>query len=196
MTQFWTITDTLTGEVLCPSFQTESEGVHPRFRGWDWNPDRHKATRVSGVPNPVLQTWSGSAAAWIDDVAKMRDVLLAKVDQDREAARRPAMTQLLGQSFVYAEKAREVHDYENVVGTLLATLTMPQRAARFPFATAEAEATGDSLATVIARFKAGIAASRATIARADALATKAKRAIRAATTPTQMQSAATVAWPS
>lgn len=108
--------------------------------------------------------------------------LLAEVDRRREALRSAVMTQGVGQSYAYAQKASEVYDYRNIVGTLLAALTMPQKTARYPFAMAEATATGDTLAVVIARFEAGMATSRSRIAHVEAVATKAKRAIRAAAT--------------
>ena len=125
-----------------------------------------------------------------------RAELLAQVDAQRELARRGAITALVGQSFVYAEKAREVADYRALGSDAVAELDPSTTAARFAFAAAEVEATGDSLAAVFARFEAGANASRALLARIDARATSAKRAIRAATTPSAMQAAAKITWES
>jgi hypothetical protein len=123
------------------------------------------------------------------DLADTEARLLAEVDRKREKQRAAVMTQGVGQSYAYAQKAQEVYDYRNVVGSVLAALTTPQRTARYPFAMAEVTATGDSLAIVIARFEAGMASSRTKIATIEAVATKAKRAIRAASTASAKQSA-------
>jgi hypothetical protein len=154
--------------------------------------DGRKVVRIS--PELVGQALLVVNGVAVVDIEAQRDELLAQVDNGREAARRPAMTQLFGQSFVYAEKAREVTDYRCVPANVLATLTLPARRARFPFAMAEAEATGDTLAVVITRFEAGASANRQVIAKVDATAIKAKRAIRAATTLTTMKAAAAVDW--
>lgn len=130
------------------------------------------------------------------DLKDMEARLLAEVDQEREKLRSAVMTQGVGQSYAYAQKAQEVYDYRNVVGSLLATLTVPQRTARYPFAMAEASATGDALATVIARFESGMETSRSRIAAVEAAATKAKRAIRAAATSAAKQAAySAILWP-
>jgi hypothetical protein len=130
------------------------------------------------------------------DLADMEARLLAEVDRKREKLRAAVMTQGVGQSYAYAQKATEVYDYRNIVGALLASLTAPQRTARYPFAMAEATATGDTLATVITRFESGMATSRGRIAAVEAAATKAKRAIRAATTSAAKQAAySAILWP-
>lgn len=129
------------------------------------------------------------------DLTAIEGKFLAEVDRRREALRASVMTQGVGQSYAYAQKASEVYDYRNIVGTLLTALTMPQKTARYPFAMAEATATGDTLAVVIARFEAGMATSRGRIAAVEAVATKAKRAIRAAATAAAKQAAfAAIDW--
>lgn len=130
------------------------------------------------------------------DLIELEARLLAEVDHEREKLRAAVMTQGEGQSYAYAQKAQEVYDYRNVVGTLLTALTVPQRTARYPFAMAEAIASADDLATVIARFETGMEISRSRIAAVEATATKAKRAIRAATTSTAKQAAySAITWP-
>ncbi|MBA4756300.1 MAG: hypothetical protein H2050_15850 [Sphingobium sp.] len=116
------------------------------------------------------------------DLAAVEAGLIADIDHKREVLRAMVMTPGVGQSYAYAQKASEVYDYRNIVGALLAGLTMPQKTARYPFAMAEATATGDTLAVVIARFEAGMSTSRSRIAHVEAVATKAKREIRAAAT--------------
>lgn len=129
------------------------------------------------------------------DLVAVEAGLLAEIDRRREALRSAVMTQGVGQSYAYAQKASEVYDYRNIVGTLLTALTMPQKTARYPFAMAEATATGDTLAVVIARFEAGMATSRGRIAAVEAVATKAKRSIRAAATAAEKQAAfAAIDW--
>jgi hypothetical protein len=141
-------------------------------------------------------SWSASARDWVQDAAKVEADLIAQIDRQREKMRAAVMTQGVGQSYAYAQKANEVYDYRNIVGSLLATLTVPQRTARYPFAMAEVTATGDTLATVIARFEAGMASSRSRIAAVEAAAVKAKRAIRAASTATAKRAAyQATTWP-
>ena len=142
----------------------------------------------------VHESYDWSARKIVPRIDVWRAELLAKIDREREDARRPAMTQLLGQSFVYAEKAREVADYRAALGAPIASLKPAQLQARFPFAMAEVGASGDTLAVVIARFEAGATANRQVIARADAKATTAKRLIRSATTLDAMKAAAAVDW--
>lgn len=141
------------------------------LEGWDWS-----AKKVA----PILDAW--------------RKKLCAEVDAQREAHRSPYMTQLLGQSFIYASKGREADTYRSLATNVLIALTAPQRRLRFPIAMAEADITGDSLATVIARYQAGQDASNAALGRIEARATQAKAAIRAATTLETMKAAAAVDW--
>jgi hypothetical protein len=141
-----------------------------------------------------VEAWDWAAGKIVTLVSPARARFEAAIDAQREAQRAAVMTQGVGQSYAYAQKAAEVADYRNLLAAVLAALATPQRAARFPFAMAEADATGDSLATVIARFETGIAASRVKIARVEALATKAKRAVRAAATIADMKAAAKIDW--
>lgn len=148
-----------------------------------------------GYPAADIEALPANYYAAID-LADTEARLLADVDRRREKLRAAVMTQGIGQSYAYAQKAQEVYDYRNVIGSLLAALTAPQRTARYPFAMAEANATGDTLAIVIGRFEAGMALSRSKIASVEAVATKTKRAIRAATTAGAKQAALAAAnWP-
>lgn len=140
---------------------------------------REQVVWSTGKIEPRLDVW--------------RAELLAAVDEQREAARRPYMTQLLGQSAIYANKAREVADYRSLLANVLTALTVPQRRQRFPFAMAEVDVTGETLPTVIARFEAGAAQNQA-LGRIEAKATHAKVLIRAATTLDAMKAAAAVDW--
>lgn len=136
-------------------------------------PEGYDATAIEKLPANYYDA---------TDMAQAEAQLIAEVDRRRERLRAGVMTQGVGQSYAYAQKATEVYDYRNIVGSLLATLTVPKLTARYPFAMAEVAATGDTLAVVIARFEAGMATSRNKIAAVEAAAVKAKRAIRAAST--------------
>lgn len=150
-------------------------------------PEGYAASQIEALPANYYDA---------QDLAQAEAELLAAVDRQRERMRAAVMTQGVGQSYAYAQKANEVYDYRNIVGSLLATLTVPQRTARYPFAMAEVTATGDTLATVIARFEAGMASSRSRIAAVEAAAVKAKRAIRAASTATTKRAAyQATTWP-
>ncbi|WP_370169837.1 hypothetical protein [Sphingobium abikonense] len=130
------------------------------------------------------------------DLAAAEASLIARVDRKREQMRSAVMTQGVGQSYAYAQKAAEVRDYRNTLASVIAALTNLQRTTRFPFAMAEVTATGDALATVIARIEAGMIASCARIAAVEAAAVLAKRRIRAATSAAAKKAAYdTATWP-
>ncbi|WP_313337442.1 hypothetical protein [Sphingobium yanoikuyae] len=114
------------------------------------------------------------------DLAAGEAALIAKVDARREEMRAAVMTPGAGQSYAYAQKAAEVADHRRIAPAELAEMDTAATIARFPFAMAEAAASGDSLAAVIDRFDAGMALSRSEIARVEAVACAGKRAIRAA----------------
>jgi hypothetical protein len=129
------------------------------------------------------------------DLATGEAALIARVDARREEMRAAVMTPGAGQSYAYAQKAAEVADHRRIDGLDLAALDAAALAKRFPFAMAEAAASGDDLAAVIDRFDAGMSMSRSEIARVEAIACAAKRAIRAAGTLAAKQAAfAAIHW--
>lgn len=125
-------------------------------------------------------SWSAVACQWVEDAGKAEATLIARVDARREEMRAAVMTPGAGQSYAYAQKAAEVADHRRLAPGELAEMDTAATIARFPFAMAEAAASGDSLAVVIERFDAGMALSRSEIARVEAIACAGKRAIRAA----------------
>lgn len=129
--------------------------------------------------SPDSWSWSAHARQWVEDAEKVEASLIAQVDARREEMRAAVMTPGAGQSYAYAQKAAEVADYRRWA-TELAEMDEAATIARFPFAMAEAAASGDGLATVIDRFDGGMTLSRSEIARVEAVACAAKRAIRAA----------------
>lgn len=146
---------------------------------------------ITGSSAPGCRVQGGAIVA---DLDLLTTELVGRIDADAEQAKRTAGTDGAFKQQVYAAKAGEVHDYRNVVGALLATLTVPQRRVRFPYAMAEVDLTGESLAVVIARFETGALASRSELARIEALAQRAKRSVRSATTAAAKEQAANVSW--
>jgi hypothetical protein len=130
------------------------------------------------VPDIETGTWS-------DNMTTVRERLLKKVDADRQKAQDALVSPGEGKKLVYAQKNAEQQDYY-VNGTTTEE--------RLPAAYAEMAVTGDDLATVMARFKAGADVANQKLYRFDALAHKAKADIRAATTTAEAEEAAAVDW--
>lgn len=105
MSQGWTITDTQTGNVLCPWFETASFGVHPKDRGWAWDADTQKATRVDAPPT-LLQRWEG--AAWVADLDACRAQAWAAVKAARDAAEWAGCQTTLGRVDTDPDSQRKV----------------------------------------------------------------------------------------
>lgn len=125
-------------------------------------------------------SWNGTA--WADDIAKVQAVLLDQIDDERETRQMTALTTGGAKKYVYNRKAQEALDARGVLASVLNALAVTDRKKKYPFAYAESVVTGDTLSTVLARFDAGMTASAAENARIEAVAQKAKRAVRAATT--------------
>lgn len=150
-------------------------------------PDGYPASAIEALPDDHYAA---------GDLVEAERALIASVDRKRAAMRATVMTRGEGQSYAYAQKAAEVRDYHMLGGAIVAALSVEQCTARFPFAAAEAVATGEAIADVIAGFESGMAASQQCIATVEAVAVQAKRAIRAATTIATKQAAADAApWP-
>jgi hypothetical protein len=127
------------------------------------------------------------------DLNAAKAQLQDRIERAREAAQEKVLTGGGAKAAVYAAKATEVHDFRNLISTTaLTALSAAQRRARFPYAMAEADLTGDTLAVVMARFEAGVVASRKEVARVEALAQRAKRNIAAAADWSAIQQAAAV----
>jgi len=121
--------------------------------------------------------------------------LLDQVDDKREALMMTVMTSGGAKKTEYAEKAGEVRDYRNTLGSILAALSTIDQRKRFPWAMAEVDQTKDTLAVVIARFEAGATASRTPAAKYAAIAQVGKRAIRTASTAAAKRAAfAAINW--
>ncbi|KQU53222.1 hypothetical protein ASG67_10465 [Sphingomonas sp. Leaf339] len=109
--------------------------------------------------------------------------MIGVIDGERETRMMTDLTDGGAKKYEYAEKAREVRDYRSLGGAVVASLLIPLNINgtrdRFGWSMAEADDTGDTLETVIARYEAKIIA--ATLPRkVAARAQKLKRQLRAA----------------
>lgn len=108
--------------------------------------------------------------------------LLVAVDGERETRQMTVLTDGGAKKYVYNRKAMEAIDGRTLSASLLNALGLSDRKKRFPFATTESVLTGETLSVVLARFDAGMNTSASENARIEAVAQKAKRDIKAATT--------------
>lgn len=192
-TQAWTIVEAATGAVLAACFLTGVEGQHPKDAGFAWDATKHVATKIPKAPDIALQTWNGTA--WVDDVAKIEAALLPMVDDRRETLQMTVLTPGGAKKYVYNRKAAEAIAASGIAATVLNALTLVDRKRKYPFAYAESVVTGDALAVVLARFEAGMNVSAIENARIEAVAQKAKRDIKAATTAAAKRAAyAAINW--
>jgi hypothetical protein len=148
-------------------------------------------TLAGGEEAVVLLTgkYAGTVTAQGRTLAQLEATLLDQIDDRRETLMMTVMTPGGAKKTEYAEKAGEVRDYRNTLGSVIASLSLVSQRARFPWAMAETDQTKETLAVVIARFEAGATASRTPAARYAAIAQVAKRAIKAATTPAAKRAA-------
>lgn len=178
--QRWTITDSATGAMLAPCFITDAASVAPKDAGFPWDSARHKATAIGAAPDPAVQAWNG--AQWVEDPLKVEAALLPLVDTQRETLQMTVLTPGGAKKYVYNRKAAEAILASGIAATVLNALTLVDRKKKYPFAYAESAVTGDTLAVVLARFETGMNTSAIENARIEAVAQKAKRDIKAATT--------------
>lgn len=178
--QRWTITDSATGAVLAPCFITDAATVAPKNAGYPWDSAKHKAAMIPEAPDLAVQAWNG--AQWVEDPLKVEMALLPLVDVQREAMQMTVLTPGGAKKYVYNRKAAEAIQASGIVASLLNGLTLVDKKKKYPFAYAESALTGDTLSVVLARFEAGMNVSAIENARIEAVAQKAKRDIKAATT--------------
>lgn len=154
------------------------------------------APKVAGLTRVELTGAHRSDPVVIEaqPLADAEAMLLARIDADREARQMAVMTSGGAKKYVYNRKAVEAIDSRTLVQSVLNALSLVDRQKRFPFATAEASLTGETLSTVLARYEAGLNTSAAKVASIEAQAMKAKRAVRAATTLPAKVAAANIQW--
>jgi hypothetical protein len=185
----WLIEDTVTGEVLHADFITD--GAHPRFHGWDWDPDRHICHYTDRAPDPAVDVIDRASWTWSPDPERLDALLHAKIDAEAGAFRLRFITDVPGQQLTYERKEREAFAW--------ATATVPE-IADFPFLAAEVTALGgnpsarpdvdDAAATIIAAAEQWAAIGSAI----EGERIRAKRAVTAATTVQAKHAAAAVDW--
>jgi hypothetical protein len=199
MTQAWTITNRITGEVLCPMFVTPSTGAHPKDYGWAWDATQQKATQITAMPDPAIQIWSGGA--WIEDPAKVEAQLLPLVKTANENRVRDVYSMNYGKQKKYARKQQEVLDYRGLANTIALQLvtflgmTPVNQLKKFRFAMAEAKARGITTDKVIDGWETAIDATETKVANWEAVEMKAIIDIKAAPTAAAKRAAyAAINW--
>lgn len=163
-----------TGAKLADNLVTLPASFDATKQGWREQP--------IGYPDRIA--WQASLPGFVDvEQPPTLEKMLATIDYEREIRMMTDLTDGGAKKYEYAEKAREVRDYRSLGGAVVASLLIPLNISgtrdRFGWSMAEAEDTGDTLETVIARYEKKIveaAFPRKVAARAQKL----KRQLRAA----------------
>lgn len=156
-----------------------------------------EGVRSAEIPRPLdvrVETWDWDAGAIVPLLDAWRARLLAQVDAERIIRLAPPVTAGEPIQYVYSAKAVEAYNYTTLMAAQVPTMTPEQLAATFPWLAAEAAQLGITIAEQVARVAAARAAADTRMQRIEALAQRAKSAIRAAETLEQMQAAAAVEW--
>lgn len=181
MTQLWTILSDVTGEVLCPTFTTDSFGQHPKDKGWPWDAATQTATRIDAPADTASQLWDGGA--WVPDLAALRARAAEQIDAEAEKVRSRFLTPGAGQALTYQRKEAE------------ARAVLDDTSASTPFLTAEAAAREMTVAALAAEVVAQADAWVIVGAAIEGLRMGAKAQIGAADTPEAIAEATTINWP-
>ena len=134
-------------------------------------------------------------------LSDMEATLVGQVNAERERRQALLITDGTAKKLVYSAKQSEVEAWNNLGGTATAILaafnllTPTVKNRRFRYTMQEVAITGDTAATVVARFQAAADGSTTQIARLEAIAQKGVTAIRAANTAAAKRAAyAAVNW--
>jgi hypothetical protein len=117
-----------------------------------------------------------------ETIDQVQAKLLVAVDAERERSQMTVLTDGGAKKYVYNRKAAEAIAASGILAATLNALTLSDKKKKYPFASAESALTGETLSAVLARFEAGMNTSAVENARVEAVAQKAKRDIKAATT--------------
>jgi hypothetical protein len=170
-------------------------GVTWTFRGAAYTGPQSLTIGKAGIfPLVLTGAQSGTAAVTVMSAADYETWLLAKIDADREANEMQFLTPGGAKKYVYNRKAAEAIDARGLVVSLLNALSLTDKQKRFPYAQAEAALTGDALSVVLGRYEAAMNTSALKVAALEAIAIKAKRDVRAATSSAAKLAAAKVTW--
>ena len=143
----------------------------------------------------VKSSIPSGATAPQPDLATVEQRLIAKLKAEAERRKMLAFSSGFSKSQEYVQKGKEVVASAALTAAVLNALTAASAAAQYPMAQAERTLTGEALATILARYRSGKAASDAELARLSAIEWKAAQAIRAATTAAAKQAAyAAIVW--
>jgi hypothetical protein len=162
--------------------QVATDGSHPSTVG-----EVGEAFQMSRRGDLTLETANAETGLWSDNMVAVRERLIRKVDEERQAAQDALLSHGDGKKLVYVQKNAEQLDYYLNGAT-------PALRDRFPAAYAEMDVSGEDLATVIAKFKAGAEAANQKLYTFDALFHHAKKQIQDATTASEAEAAASVDW--
>lgn len=188
--KFWVIL-TKAGVV---NMQVQSD-VHPSMdpaRTWDASWTAYEVPRFGDPARERYVVGTG----WVTDMNLLRARLLDQIDDRRETEQMKYMTAGGAKKVVYRQKDTEVKDYRGLTLQAVTSLLSNLLAARirFPAAYAQMDVTGETLDAVIKQFEAGANNSNPKVYKLDALAQKAKLAVKAATTEAAAVAAANVNW--
>ncbi len=191
--QYWTITNTAGTLVLAAAFPTPSVGSHPKDNGWAWEAATQKATRIDKVPDLAAQVWSGTA--WVENTAQIETQVLLELKAEAERRKMAALSTGGAKKIEYDDKMREIIASATIVSSVLNALSAATAKVQYPNAAIEQALTGEPLATILTRYRAGADASMPEVRRLSAIEQNAARLIKAATTGAAKRAAyAAVNW--
>lgn len=172
--------------------QVQTDGVDPSKAGEDLT--GKKAYRMNRRGDFTSETPNLVAGTWSENLPAVKAALLNKIDDQRETEQMRYLTPGGAKKMVYMQKSKEALDFRALGSAVIATLNLETQRVKFPAAMAQVDATGATLTSVIAEFEAGANTANTKVLKVEALAQKAKAAIKAATSAGQARAAAIVNW--
>jgi hypothetical protein len=151
---YLTATGELVAQITAPS--------HPRFNGFAWDGTIHTSKELPASGEPATQTWDKVSKAWVDDPAKINDIMRDTIKTAAENKKMGVATPGGYKKTEYAAKRQEVIEWDKlgIVPTvaMAAFLALNPKVAalRFEWAIADAAELGDTVDKAIERFRAGI----------------------------------------
>lgn len=94
-----------------------------------------------------VDSYKYESGVWIVDLSKVRARAISKINYRREALQAGCLTDGVAKMYVYSQKSKEVDEAKKATGQL--------KVGDYPFAEAQAEKTGQSVAQVIQEFELG-----------------------------------------
>lgn len=162
--------------MICP-------GTFPLAAGQSW-------IRLPTGYSDETHGWDVTTRMMVEDPAKAEAKLLAALKAEAEKRKMAAVSPGGAKKLEYDDKAGEIIASSSVTAAALNSLTKPAAMAKYPSAATEQALTGEPLATILARYRAGAETSMPEIRRLSAIEQNATRQIRAATTAAGKRAAA------